>query len=65
MSAVFASFGERNQSFSSAHVARSTAPSPRPAGRLTTLGFFRIEDGVLAEHWESLDWVRAYQSFGL
>ena len=31
----------------------------------TTLDFFRIEDGVVAEHWESVDWVRAYQSFGL
>ena len=31
----------------------------------TTLDFFRIEDGRIAEHWESVDWVRAYQSFGL
>jgi predicted SnoaL-like aldol condensation-catalyzing enzyme len=31
----------------------------------TTLDFFRIEDGVVAEHWESVDWVGAYQSFGL
>jgi predicted ester cyclase len=31
----------------------------------TTLDFFRIEEGVIAEHWESVDWVRAYQSFGL
>jgi predicted ester cyclase len=31
----------------------------------TTLDFFRIEDGLIAEHWESVDWVRAYQSFGL
>jgi predicted ester cyclase len=30
-----------------------------------TLDFFRIEDGLIAEHWESVDWVRAYQSFGL
>jgi predicted ester cyclase len=36
----------------------------RPAD-FTTLDFFRIEDGVIAEHWESVDWVRAYQSFGL
>jgi predicted ester cyclase len=38
------------------------------SGRLadfTTLDFFRIEDGLVAEHWESVDWVRAYQSFGL
>jgi predicted ester cyclase len=35
------------------------------AADFTTLDFFRIEDGVIAEHWESVDWVRAYQSFGL
>jgi hypothetical protein len=27
--------------------------------------FFRIDDGLIAEHWESVDWVRVYQSFGL
>jgi hypothetical protein len=27
--------------------------------------FFRIEDGLIAEHRKSVDWVRAYQSFGL
>ena len=32
---------------------------------LTTLDFFRIENGLIAEHWESVDWVRAYQDFGL
>ena len=40
------------------------AQSGRPAD-FTTLDFFRIEDGLIAEHWESVDWVRAYQSFGL
>ena len=35
------------------------------AADFTTLDFFRIEDGLVAEHWESVDWVRAYQSFGL
>src|SRR5690348_108510 len=30
-----------------------------------TQDFFRIEDGLIAEHWESVDWVGAYQSFGL
>jgi predicted ester cyclase len=38
--------------------------SGRPVD-FTTLDFFRIADGVVAEHWESVDWVRAYQSFGL
>jgi predicted ester cyclase len=31
----------------------------------TTLDFFRIEDGLIAEHWESVDWISVYQSFGL
>jgi predicted ester cyclase len=31
----------------------------------TTQDFFRIEDGFIAEHWESVDWIAAYQSFGL
>jgi predicted ester cyclase len=31
----------------------------------TTIDFFRIEDGTIQEHWESVDWIRAYQSFGL
>lgn len=36
----------------------------RPA-EFTTLDFFRIEDGLIAEQWASVDWVGAYQSFGL
>src|SRR5690349_19120068 len=35
------------------------------AADFTTLDFFRIEEGLVAEHWESVDWVRAYQAFGL
>lgn len=35
------------------------------AADFTTLDFFRIEDGLIAEPWESVDWVRAYQDFGL
>ena len=35
------------------------------AADFTTLDFFRIEDGLVAEHWESVDWVRAYEAFGL
>src|SRR5258706_6850245 len=31
----------------------------------TTLDFFRIEAGAIEEHWESVDWISAYQSFGL
>jgi predicted SnoaL-like aldol condensation-catalyzing enzyme len=38
--------------------------SGRPAD-FTSLDFFRIEDGLIAEHWETVDWVRVYQSFGL
>ena len=35
------------------------------AADFTTLDFFRIEDGLIVEHWESVDWLRVYQSFGL
>ena len=38
--------------------------SGRPAD-FTSLDFFRIDDGLIAEHWETVDWVRVYQSFGL
>ena len=31
----------------------------------TSLDFFRIEGGLIAEHWETVDWIRVYQSFGL
>jgi hypothetical protein len=31
----------------------------------TTFDFFRIEDGAVEEHWESVDWISAYKSFGL
>jgi predicted SnoaL-like aldol condensation-catalyzing enzyme len=31
----------------------------------TSLDFFRIEEGLIAEHWETVDWIRVYQSFGL
>ena len=31
----------------------------------TTIDFFRIEDGAIEEHWESVDWIGAYKSFGL
>jgi len=27
--------------------------------------FLRIEDGAAAEHWDTGDYVRPYQSFGL
>jgi predicted ester cyclase len=38
--------------------------SGRPVD-FTTQDFFRIQDGLIAEHWETVDWVRVYQSFGL
>jgi predicted SnoaL-like aldol condensation-catalyzing enzyme len=31
----------------------------------TTLDFFRIESGLIEEHWESVDWITTYQYFGL
>jgi predicted SnoaL-like aldol condensation-catalyzing enzyme len=40
-------------------------PQTGRAADVTTLDFFRIDDGLIAEHWESVDWIRADQSFGL
>jgi hypothetical protein len=31
----------------------------------TSADFLRIEDGVAAEHWDTVDYMRLYQSFGL
>jgi len=44
-----------------------TAPSPRAADQsdFASDGHFRIEDGLAAEHWDTVDYVRLYQSFGL
>jgi predicted ester cyclase len=38
--------------------------SGRPVD-FTSADFFRIQDGVAAEHWDTVDYVRLYQSFGL
>jgi predicted SnoaL-like aldol condensation-catalyzing enzyme len=27
--------------------------------------FLRIEDGVAAQHWDTVDYIRLYQAFGL
>jgi predicted ester cyclase len=55
---------ENNRVASSSVWDGTVTQTGRPADFLTT-DFFRIEDGLVAEHWESVDWVRAYQSFGL
>lgn len=55
---------ERNRLASRSVWDGTITASGRPAD-FTTLDFFRIEDGLIAEHWESVDWVRGYQSFGL
>jgi predicted SnoaL-like aldol condensation-catalyzing enzyme len=38
--------------------------SGRPVD-FTSADFFRIQDGLAAEHWDTVDYVRRYQSFGL
>jgi predicted ester cyclase len=38
--------------------------SGRPVD-FTSADFFRIQDGLAAEHWDTVDYVRLYQSFGL
>lgn len=38
--------------------------SGRPADH-QSVDFFRVEDGLLVEHWETVDFVRLYQGYGL
>lgn len=38
--------------------------SGRPVA-FTSADFFRVEGGLAAEHWDTVDYVRLYQSFGL
>jgi predicted ester cyclase len=54
-----------NNRVASRSVWDGTVTATGRAADFTTLDFFRIEHGVVAEHWESVDWIRAYQSFGL
>ena len=54
-----------NNRVASRSVWDGTVPGSGVAADFTTLDFFRIDDGLVAEHWESVDWVRAYQAFGL
>ena len=54
-----------NNRVASRSVWDGTVASSGVAADFTTLDFFRIEDGLIAEHWESVDWIRAYQAFGL
>ncbi len=42
----------------------TVAESGRPVD-FTSADFFRIENGLAAEHWDTVDYVRLYQSFGL
>jgi predicted SnoaL-like aldol condensation-catalyzing enzyme len=35
------------------------------AADVTPADFLRIENGVAAEHWDTVDYVRLYQSFGI
>jgi hypothetical protein len=40
------------------------AQSGRPVD-FTSADFFRIQDGLGAEHWDTVDYVRLYESVGL
>lgn len=53
-----------NNRVASRSVWDGTLPGGGPVD-FTTLDFFRIEGGLIEEHWESVDWIRTYQSFGL
>jgi hypothetical protein len=50
---------------SSRSVWDGTITQSGPKADFTALDFLRIEDALPAEHWESVDWVGAYQSFEL
>jgi predicted ester cyclase len=54
-----------NNRLASMSVWDGTITASGRAADFTTLDFFRIDDGQIAEHWETVDWVRGYQSFGL
>jgi len=54
-----------NNRVASSSVWDGTVTQTGLAADFITTDFFRIEDGLVAEHWESVDWVSAYQSFGL
>jgi predicted ester cyclase len=54
-----------NNRVASRSVWDGTVAGSSVAADFTTLDFFRIEDGLIAEHWESVDWVRVYRDFGL
>ena len=56
--------GENNR-VASRSVWDGTVSASGQQADFTTLDFFRVEDGLIAEHWETVDWVRVYQSFGL
>jgi predicted ester cyclase len=55
----------KNNRVASRSVWDGTVTQTGRAADFTTLDFFRIEDRLVAERWESVDWVGAYQSFGL
>ncbi|WP_406179383.1 ester cyclase [Streptomyces sp. NBC_01006] len=57
-------FAENNR-LASRSVWDGTIAGSGRAADFTTLDFFRIEGGLIVEHWESVDWVREYQAFGL
>ena len=54
-----------NNRIASRSVWDGTVSANGRAADFTTLDFFRVEDGLIVEHWESVDWVRAYPAFGL
>lgn len=54
-----------NNRLASLSVGDGTIAGSGRAADFTTLDFFRIDDGLIVEHWESVDWARSYQAFGL
>jgi predicted SnoaL-like aldol condensation-catalyzing enzyme len=54
-----------NDRVASISVWDGTITQSRSAVDVTPADFLRIENGVAAEHWDTVDYVRLYQSFGI
>jgi predicted ester cyclase len=54
-----------NDRVASISVWDGTIPASGQAVDFTSADFLRIENGVAAEHWDTVDYVRLHQAFGL
>jgi predicted ester cyclase len=54
-----------NERVASISVWDGTVTQSGRAVDFTSVDYFRVEDGLAVEHWDTVDYVRLYQSFGL